>query len=920
MDGDRRRAFAHEDRQANGPSSDRNCRDKEHAVGATGSLIERECELELLGKAWREARGGRGSAWLVCAEAGGGKTRLLREAVCATGASARWGTAEPVIPPEPYLAVMQALRGFRPAPQRGESVDRAVETLERLAGDGPITLVLDDLHFADEGTIAVFTRLATSCAERPWLILGALRPGEGSPALRQAVTELMAKGHTRRLDLPPLSRAGVAALAAQVRGRAAGADEVDALVAGGGGNPWFTETLARGDGVPAATRDRLHLGLARIEHTLPGSRDLLAALAPAGEPLPHAAVAAVGGGDGPRLRRILRGLRDAAVLSETESGDWQFRHELMRRSVWEDLLVAERREAHRRLAEALELCGTGNGTWDGGDSRNLPAGVRAPAANLAMHYAAAGDQRAARWGLQAAAEASAVDAHAEALAQAERALSFDADPVIRRAALMRAADEAATLGRFEDSGRYTEAALALPGAEPEERARLHQMAARVLPDAAADTHLRAAEAVLACQPPGPALVRVLITRASRAIDALEPERAATLAERALALVNTCTGHDAIEAEFLARRFLARANGLRADPAGAAATEALVAFAVRHRLPEGFRVAALAEGYPGMVLSLRLREADRLYQRIVPELGRVGLGWGVYLEPFRAIERALRGEYAESRAAVAGCPPADAWPGLVAARRYAELLCEARAGTLDRARTLLAGWPVSGAPQAAMLRDLGTLELAMADGTGDAGNLAQTLYDNMNRRQLACPAGTAAVALARFGLGAPPTPGWLAAGSPARVLWDHATAIEHGDTASLREIAGRLAEMSLWYEAALALADGGDLQTGHRALRALGATTAREHIARRLRVEGRAIPRGPRAGADRVSLTDMERAVCRLVCAGATNPAVADDLGIGVRTVATYLTRIYEKTGRRGRAALAVWWATQESPTSPADTT
>src|SRR5215212_8110740 len=111
-----------------------------------GAVLERERELDLLGRAWREAHAGHGSAWLICAEAGGGKTRLLREAT--RGLPLRRGAAEPVVPPDPYLAVMQALRSFRPAAHRAESVARAVETLERLAGDGPVAVALDDLHFA----------------------------------------------------------------------------------------------------------------------------------------------------------------------------------------------------------------------------------------------------------------------------------------------------------------------------------------------------------------------------------------------------------------------------------------------------------------------------------------------------------------------------------------------------------------------------------------------------------------------------------------------------------------------------------------------------------------------------------------------------------------------------------------------------
>jgi len=123
---------------------------------------------------------------------------------------------------------------------------------------------------------------------------------------------------------------------------------------------------------------------------------------------------------------------------------------------------------------------------------------------------------------------------------------------------------------------------------------------------------------------------------------------------------------------------------------------------------------------------------------------------------------------------------------------------------------------------------------------------------------------------------------------------------------LRAVAARFEEMLCPYEAALALRDAGDLLQSYRALRALGATPAREQVARRLRAAGQSIPRGPRAGAE-PELTDTERALCRLLANGATNEAIAAELNIGVRTVETHLSRIYEKTGQRGRVALAVWW-------------
>src|SRR5438876_8385120 len=108
-------------------------------------LLEREREIAALRDGWRAARAGRGSAWLICAEAGGGKTRLAAEAVQECGGRSLWGAAEPVTPPEPFFAISHALPDFAPLPERRASVVRALDLIERESGDGPLILVFDDL-------------------------------------------------------------------------------------------------------------------------------------------------------------------------------------------------------------------------------------------------------------------------------------------------------------------------------------------------------------------------------------------------------------------------------------------------------------------------------------------------------------------------------------------------------------------------------------------------------------------------------------------------------------------------------------------------------------------------------------------------------------------------------------------------------
>ena len=326
-------------------------------------LFEREYPLEQLAVACREAEAGRGSTWFICAEGGGGKSRLLSEFAAQPGrARVLWGAAEPVSPPEPYLTVLRALPAFTPAATRGASIAHAIAALEARAAGAPIVLVLDDLHYADDGTVAFLVRLASECRNRPWLVIAAFRPGEGTALLSEATVELVAQAQARRLDLAPLTLDGVSALLAEVRGGPPTEAEAATTLADSGGNPWLVEALAGGSAAMSAAHDRIQIRLGRLEHDIPGAFSVVAALAAATRAVSYEAVANLCGGDSPALRRVLRLLRDAGVFEEVD-GAFRFRQELMRRSVLESMISADRRDAHRALAEVLES--EGKPLWDG---------------------------------------------------------------------------------------------------------------------------------------------------------------------------------------------------------------------------------------------------------------------------------------------------------------------------------------------------------------------------------------------------------------------------------------------------------------------------------------------------------------------------------------------------------------------------
>lgn len=137
------------------------------------------------------------------------------------------------------------------------------------------------------------------------------------------------------------------------------------------------------------------------------------------------------------------------------------------------------------------------------------------------------------------------------------------------------------------------------------------------------------------------------------------------------------------------------------------------------------------------------------------------------------------------------------------RVCADVLLAARAGSLDRARALLASAPPPRGLVRSTLLDLVRLAIGMLDEDPEMAALARKVCEQVEPRRYARVAGMAAVALARAGRSAPPAPDWLTADSPLRVFWEWAAGIARGDASLLGDVAARFEAMECPYEAALA---------------------------------------------------------------------------------------------------------------------
>lgn len=174
-------------------------------------LVERDAELSALGEALAQAREGRGTAVLVEGEAGIGKTALLASACAAARAggprlmrargtpldeAVAYGVVRQLVLPalfdraDPELLLRGAAGLARPAlldgggagPAPPDSAFAIREGLTWLAAalaeeDGPLALVVDDLHWADGPSVRFLQALAGRIDDLPVALLVAGRPG-----------------------------------------------------------------------------------------------------------------------------------------------------------------------------------------------------------------------------------------------------------------------------------------------------------------------------------------------------------------------------------------------------------------------------------------------------------------------------------------------------------------------------------------------------------------------------------------------------------------------------------------------------------------------------------------------------------------------------------------------------------------------
>src|SRR3954451_12652770 len=403
-------------------------------------LLERDAALAALDEYAADACAGDGRLVLVAGEAGVGKTALVA-ALRERRPEARWlwGACEGSFTPRPLGPVYDVASQVGGSLQDACDVDASRQRIfralldELTSSDHLTVLCLEDLHWPDEATLDLLVFLASRVRETHLMLVVTYRNDRltPNPPLGMPVAELGTHSSTRRIDLPPLSRATVTTLA---RTACVAEDELYDLTAG---NSFLvTEVLEAGlQEVPPSVCDAV---LARAARLPADARATLDACAVIGSRIDIGLLTKVAGGPSTAIDDCLTA---GALISDAIG--FRFRHEIARRAVEEALPAHHRITLKQRVLELL-----------------IAAGVE-DAARLAHHADAARDGAAVlRFAPVAARQAAALGAHREATEQYRRALAYVDDRRTRAELLTAIGAECALTDQWQDAADVQEEALA----------------------------------------------------------------------------------------------------------------------------------------------------------------------------------------------------------------------------------------------------------------------------------------------------------------------------------------------------------------------------------------------------------------------------------------------------------------------------
>jgi tetratricopeptide (TPR) repeat protein len=432
-------------------------------------------ELDLLGRAWKDASAGERHCVLVGGEPGVGKTRLAAELarrIYGGGGAVLYGRCEENLG-VPYEPFVEALGYFcqqtaapdlrlgrypgeltRLVPDLGALVpgldpplrsdpeteqyrlfEAVASWLSAAAEATGLVFVVDDLHWAPPPTIQLLAHLLRAAGPARLLVVANFRDTEVGPAhpLSAFLADLRRHSPAERIALEGLSVDELTELLGGLpetpRSLAATLHE------GTEGNPFFVGELLRSVAdsgvavealpVPEGVRDVI---VSRVGRLSTATRELLGVASLLGRDLEVTPLAGVARTSEEDAARAMEEALSARLVEETGVGTYRFVHALVRSALYEGLSATRRARLHLRAADVFEQQGDENpATLAHHLVSSAPLGDRARTASACL---AAGDR------------ALSVLADAEAGEWYSRGLAFSGDDSILRIDLLTGLGEA----------------------------------------------------------------------------------------------------------------------------------------------------------------------------------------------------------------------------------------------------------------------------------------------------------------------------------------------------------------------------------------------------------------------------------------------------------------------------------------------
>ncbi|RKR87675.1 regulatory LuxR family protein [Micromonospora pisi] len=341
-------------------------------------LRGRATELDVVLRTLRQARDGHAAMVVIQGEPGIGKSALVAAAIeqaarlgytvgaaaahagddiaplASLGPALRTGTV-PLIGSADFLRLASVIE------QPLWLAEHVAALLEQRSTSSPLLIVLDDLHWADPLSGFVLRIVPSRLASVPIVWLLASRNVAAGPL--ELITSATADLPVRRIELGPLAADAMSAIAADRLGYPADPALVGALN-DVGGNPFLAVQLVEGmlasvgadtgaSQLPAGLRDGVRQRLALTSERCAA---LVRSGAVLGARFPLDDAAWLLGEPASALTAPLAEAIRAGLLDD-DGTVVRFRHELLRRAVYEEVPPSARRATHRSVAQHLLASG-----------------------------------------------------------------------------------------------------------------------------------------------------------------------------------------------------------------------------------------------------------------------------------------------------------------------------------------------------------------------------------------------------------------------------------------------------------------------------------------------------------------------------------------------------------------------------------